>query len=116
MGRSRFHRGGPLAFAAVVAVALSCGEIREDEMLCEEAVSHLEDCCPNIDPRRFNCVHDEGCGTQLFPVLEPQAADCVRNASCRDLQNKQICDGLRQLSYVPYPFEDRTAFTSEACR
>lgn len=105
-----------LAFGAVVAVVLSCGEIREDEMLCEEAVSHLEECCPTIDPRRLNCVYDQGCGTDLVPVLTPDASECLSATGCADLQSRGICDGIRQLSYQPYPFQDRLSFEREACR
>lgn len=85
-------------------------------MLCEENVSRLEDCCPKIDPRRLNCVYQEGCGTQLVPVLTEKASDCLRERSCADLQARGICDGIRQLSYQPYPFQERGAFEKEACR
>ena len=107
---------GPIAFAAVVAVVLSCGEIREDEMLCEEAVSHLQDCCPDIDPRRINCVHQEGCGRDLVPVLSGAASDCISGRDCEDLRARGVCDGLRQRSYEPYNFQSRTEFEKEACR
>lgn len=113
---SRRSRRGPLLFAGAVAVVLSCGEIREDEMLCEEAVSRLDECCPNIDPRRLNCVYNDGCGTALVPVFTPAASDCVRERACADMQARGICDGLRQLSYQPYPFQERSAFEKEACR
>lgn len=107
---------GPIAFAAVVAVVLSCGEIREDEMLCEEAVSHLEECCPDIDPRRFNCIHQEGCGRDLDPVLTRAASECVSGRDCDDLRSRGVCDGLRQRSYEPYNFQSRGEFEKESCR
>ena len=107
---------GPIAFAAVVAVVLSCGEIRESEMLCEEAVSRLDECCPGIDPRRLNCIHQDGCGTQLEPVFTVRASDCLRDKPCELLKSDGICDGLRQLSYEPYPFQSRLDFEAEACR
>jgi hypothetical protein len=107
---------GPIAFAAVVAVVLSCGEIRESEMLCEEAVSRLDECCPEIDPRRLNCIHQDGCGTQLEPVFTVRASDCLRDKPCELLKDEGICDGLRQLSYKPYPYQSRIDFEAEACR
>lgn len=117
--RSRIHsRSRPLAVAAVVAVvlAVSCGEIRESEMLCEEAVSRVDECCPETDPRRFNCIHQTGCGRELYPVFSTAASDCLRDRPCDVLRERGICDGLRQLSYQPYSFQDRSDFEEEACR
>ena len=107
---------GPIAFAGVVAVVLSCGEIREDEMLCEEAVSRLDECCPEIDPRRLNCIYQDGCGTDLTPVFTAAASECLRDRGCDDLKSRGVCDGLKKLSYVPYPYQVRREFEAEACR
>lgn len=112
----RLRPTGPIALAAVVAVVLSCGEIREDEMLCEEAVSRLDECCSEIDPRRLNCVYQDGCGTELRPIFSPSASDCLRDRPCDVLRERGICDGLQKLSYEPYPFQNRSAFEKEACR
>ena len=109
-------RRGPIAFGAVVAVVLSCGSVREDETLCEEAVARLDDCCPKIDSRRFNCTYNEGCGTDLNPVLSAKASNCIRDTGCTDLVDRGICDGMVQLSYQPYPFQTRADFEAEACR
>ena len=86
--RLRSRITGPIAFAAVVAVVLSCGEIREGEMLCEEAVSHLDECCPDIDPRRLNCIYQDGCGTDLKPIFTIKASDCLRDRPCDVLMEK----------------------------
>ena len=107
---------GPIAFAAVVAVVLSCGEIRETEMLCEEAVSRLDECCPEIDPRRLNCIHQDGCGTKLEPIFTAKASDCLRDRPCESMREQGICEGLKKLSYEPYPFQSRLEFEQEACR
>lgn len=112
----RLRPTGPIAFALVVAVSLSCGDIREGEMLCEEAVSRLDECCPEIDPRRLNCVYQDGCGTELRPIFSVAASDCIRDSSCEALQSKGICAGLKQLSYEPYPYQSRFEFEKEACR
>jgi hypothetical protein len=112
----RLRPTGPIAFAVVVAVSLSCGEIREGEMLCEEAVSRLDECCPEIDPRRLNCVYQDGCGTELRPIFTMKASNCLRDDSCEDLQGRGICDGLKQLSYVPYPYQRQIDFEKEACK
>lgn len=85
-------------------------------MLCEEAVSRLEECCPKIDPRRINCVYQEGCGTDLIPVFTPVASECLRTRPCAELEADGTCEALRQLSYQPYPFQERASFEREACR
>lgn len=109
-------RWGPFGFAAVVGVVLSCGEIREGEMLCEEAVSRLDECCPEIDPRRLNCIYQDGCGENLQPVFTVRASECLRDRACEVLKDQGICDALRQLSYQPYPYQSRFDFEREACR
>jgi len=106
----------PLCVALLVGVALSCGEISEEEMVCEEAVSRLEACCPEIDPRRINCVHAQSCNAELVPVLTSRASACVVEASCDDLRSRGACHGIRELSFEPYQFQSRPAFEAEACR
>lgn len=85
-------------------------------MLCEEAVSRLDECCPDIDPRRLNCIYQDGCGTDLEPVFTIAASECLRERPCEVLKEKGICDGLKQLSYQPYPYQSRLDFEREACR
>lgn len=111
-----FHRSTPFAVMLVVGVALSCGEITEDEMVCEEAVARLESCCPEIDPRRINCVFAQGCNTELAPVLTSRASECLGEASCADMRDRGICAGIRQLSFAPYQFQSREEIEAEACR
>jgi hypothetical protein len=106
-----------LGTIAVVAVVLSCGEIREDEMKCEESVSKLTDCCPNLDPHRFVCIYDQrGCnGQQLVPIFSSKASDCIENRTCDDLKAKS-CDHFRELSYDVREVRDIPAFEKEACQ
>jgi hypothetical protein len=104
--------------ASVIIVVLSCGEIREDEMLCEESVSKLIDCCPNLDARRFICVYDPGgCGNPaLTPIFSAKASKCVHDRSCDDLKNKGSCQALHDLALVPGKRSDIPAFEAEACK
>jgi hypothetical protein len=85
-------------------------------MLCEEAVSRLDECCPEIDPRRLNCIYQDGCGTDLKPVFTVAASECLRAPPCEVLREKGICEGLQQLSYQPYPYQSRLDFERESCR
>lgn len=115
--RRRAGRAGVLATIATVAVVLSCGEIREDEMKCEESVSKVTDCCPQLDPHRFVCIYDQiGCGSRnLVPIFSAKASDCIETRSCQDLQAKS-CENFRRLSINPNETRDIPAFEKEACQ
>ena len=106
----------PLCVALLVGVALSCGDISEEEMVCEEAVARLETCCPEIDPRRINCVYAQSCDAELVPVLTPRASACVAETSCDDLKARGSCQRIRELSFEPYQYQSRPALEAEACR
>jgi len=114
--RSRHGRVGIIAVIVTVAVVLSCGGIESEELLCEEAVLRVEDCCEKIDINRFNCVEDQGCLRSLTPIFNKTASECILDTSCSDLVARGICDGVRQVSYGPYPNQDPVAMQKEACR
>ena len=97
-----------------MSIVLSCGSIRDDELVCEEAVSRLEDCCPSFEPRRFSC--DRGGCNPNVPALDERAADCVRERACGDLQSKGICENLIRLSNQPYPSSLTDEIEREACK
>ena len=50
------------------------------------------------------------------PIFTVKASNCLRDASCEDIQSRGICDGLKQLSYEPYPFQKQIDFEKEACQ
>ena len=106
----------PLCVALLVGIALSCGDIGEEEMVCEEAVARLETCCPEIDPRRINCVYAQSCNAELVPVLTPRASACIAETSSDDLNTRGSCRRIRELSFEPYQFQSGPALEAEACR
>ena len=116
MRRGLFQRSLPLCVALLVGIALSCGEITEEELVCEEAVARLEACCPEIDPRRINCVHAQSCNAELVPVLTSRASECLSESSCDELKSRGSCQRIRELSFEPYQFQSRPAIEAEACR
>lgn len=75
------------AFVALAFVFISplAGAIDEREFACEEAYQHLEDCCgerPSLS-----------CGTTCEPLDTNLAqADCLRRASCADLERAGACE------------------------
>lgn len=90
----------------LITLLLACGDkeedsdqFREDTLTCEEALAHLQECCPNFDPMAVACRYyfssDSGCGTSEVNREEPafslSESRCIRNKSCADLQGQNIC-------------------------
>ena len=71
--------------AAAVGLMFACGDMREDELDCEEAVSHLQDCCPGFDARRIECIYVTGCGGTTYPAISIAQSQCIRGESCSAL-------------------------------
>lgn len=112
----RRRRLGPALVVLLVAIALSCGSVRDDELSCEEAVARLQDCCPGIDPRRLNCEFETSCSSSNVPVVTERAAECIRARACADLEARGICGGLERLSKEAYPSSRRAEIEAEACK
>ena len=81
-----------LATALVVGTLLCCGSgLRRDEIDCEEAVSHLHECCVAINPGTFNCRFVQGCESDTHPVLSVAVSVCIQNESCEALRGSGMC-------------------------
>jgi hypothetical protein len=87
------------AVAAALAV-ISCSDtdnMREDVLLCEEAVSHFQSCCGHpIDGLKcwyeFSCLLDcSHTGDTSVPDLNAGQSRCLMGASCGDLTGRGIC-------------------------
>jgi hypothetical protein len=63
--------------------------IREDEVLCEEASSHLAQCCGHTP--QMHCIEDQACGTATYPDLAPITARCLMERSCDELRRSGAC-------------------------
>jgi hypothetical protein len=79
------------------------GGLRQDEIDCEQAVSYLQGCCPNLDPSNVVCVHDRGCSTHIDPELTIAESQCILATSCHDAIATGICERLRAL---PQPMDN----------
>jgi len=89
-----------------IAAALACNsdtddnQWREDVLSCEEAVAHLDECCPGFDLKRVQCRYyyhiDRGCGTDTVTHVEPDIelsdSHCIRDSNCDKLQSQGNCD------------------------
>jgi hypothetical protein len=80
-----------LIAALAGAVFFTCSAPREDELECEEAVAHLEQCCPALDVRLISCTYDNsGCGP-TYPAIAIPEAKCIRHEGCDELVATQVC-------------------------
>jgi hypothetical protein len=80
--------------------------LREDEILCEEAVARLVECCPQIDPSSINCSYvekciplDEGDGCSAgaewlscVPQIDQGDSVAWRDASCAEVRAHGWCE------------------------
>ena len=78
--------------AAVVLVPLACGDMRQDELDCEEAVSHLQECCPSFNSRNIECLYVSGCETSTYPAISIQQSQCIRSEACTALVASGVCN------------------------
>jgi len=77
--------------AAIVGVLFACGDMRQDELDCEEAVSHLQSCCPGFDSSAIQCTYSSGCGTTQYPAIATPQSQCIRGEDCSTLVASGVC-------------------------
>ena len=85
--------------ALFVGVILACG-IREDEFACEDAVAHLQSCCPGFTANNIDCTYTEGqaCETRsVYPEIDATQAACIRSESCASLREFGVCARVEAL-------------------
>ena len=101
-----------------IAVVLSCGSIPEEELVCEEAVSKLIDCCPGFDPRRTPCVRSSGCNSdETRPTFSEDASHCILDKECSSIRTDGVCERVVKGQSLPYTLKGAgTAFDQEVCR
>jgi hypothetical protein len=85
----------PIAITAAVFLLFACTAIRDDELECEEAVSHLMQCC-GFTPSTTYCTYvapSGGCDSSppIYPALDPTESECIRSESCGDLASSGVC-------------------------
>ena len=75
-------------------------QFREDVLSCEEAVAHLEECCPELRATNVKCRYyyhrSEGCYgpdtiTRVDPELDLRESRCVRDLSCDEIFSRGLC-------------------------
>ncbi len=92
MHPTAWSRGALLAFGVVVMFA--CGDMRQDELDCELAVSRLQECCPGLDTSPIHCMYVEDCGgsePDTYPAVDIPQSACIRGESCTTLVSTGVC-------------------------
>jgi hypothetical protein len=93
---------------------MASGGLREDEVDCEQAVAHLDECCPGFTwASSLRCEYDGGCAPNT-PGLTVEESNCVAAMSCDELVARDLCTTLANL--VPDdaadPYDDHATDTT----
>lgn len=83
-----------LGLSSIIVAFVFCADFREDELHCEEAISHIADCCPDADLSTVRCSEVHGCDSKDQPVLKLDESKCIQDASCRSIRDSGVCDQL----------------------
>jgi hypothetical protein len=75
-----------LAFALITLPGF-----RQDDLDCEQAVSHLRSCCPGLDPSTFDCTYVSGCGKTDPTQFSIAQSQCIEGLSCDQIGADGLC-------------------------
>ena len=82
-----------------LVLGVSCNGFHEDELACEQAVAHLDTCCPEV-ARTIRCEFVQGSGgcdgaayvPSTYPDLDTYESKCLRKKSCDELRARYCPD------------------------
>jgi hypothetical protein len=85
-----------------VLITLACG-IRQDEFVCEDAHSHLQQCCAGTTLPVITCRYEAGGCAEgpTYPDLSIAMSACIRSESCDTLRDTGMCEKVAQLIAQP---------------
>jgi hypothetical protein len=92
-----------LALVGVLLLIFAC-DFRSDEFHCEEAVAHMDSCCPNFNQQAVNCHFASGCGSTTYPSIDSNESVCLLAKSCEELRANGYCERVENA----VPRTDRT--------
>lgn len=70
------------------------GALHEDQLECEQALAHLEECCPALDAPQ---VCGDGCGSVTLTL---ETSQCLKNSSCAEIEAADMCKRVMEVSNV----------------
>ncbi len=93
--------------ALFIGLPLACGNMSGEELVCEEALAHLQDCCPGFNPTHVGCLYDgPGCGDPngfQTPDVSGDQSACIRGVSCAQLVQSGVCARAEKAWTAFYP-------------
>lgn len=89
-----WRMGRPTLGAAALLFLMGDDGISREEYLCEAAVLHLAECCPEFPAKELHCV-ETGCNGNVIPDLREERSMCLQQKSCEDLIASGACDPAR---------------------
>jgi hypothetical protein len=85
---------------------MASGGLREDEVDCEQAVAHLDECCPGFSwGSTLRCEYVGGCGSTV-PGLTVEESQCVLAMSCQELTDRDLCTQLADMPPLDDGYDD----------
>ncbi len=104
-------QGVGLAVGAFLTLSAETLEIDEQELECEQAVAHVNECCPGFDPHRFNCTF---IACESHPNLSIDESRCIEGKSCDEIRARGLCDAPPVSTALDGGVDNSLA--AEACR
>lgn len=79
------------ALLLIMTFSRGASGLREDDLQCEEAVAHLNECCPGFDVAKISCAFSSGCGDTQYTAFSIEESECIQNADCKTLVGNGVC-------------------------
>lgn len=104
VGRTDLHRVHRLrvGVAAAACGLLFTGAIDQQTLECEEAIAHLQNCCPEL-------YAPNACGAGCSSVqLDGGESQCILERDCDELDDLEVCDRVEHLSANELELDEET--------
>jgi hypothetical protein len=88
-----------LLLAGVAMATGAFSNLHENELECEEALAHADDCCSDILTEDFVC-RSEGCG-DVEPAFDLRESECIQDLDCDAMRDGGYCERIVARMYDP---------------
>lgn len=68
------------------------GALEENQLECEQALAHLEECCPALDAPH---ACGDGCDSVTLTL---DSSQCLKDSSCAEIQAANMCARVMEVS------------------
>lgn len=86
-----------ILFVVMVTGAVNC-DFSDTDLLCEEAVAHLTDCCDNLADKEFVCyLPNFSCDYgEIRRSINEAESKCILDRTCNEIKVGQVCVRVEQ--------------------